>query len=90
MTLPSAKHTIKTARLRESRANDEKIELSGGNVYGDLGSQNMEERLMKAKSPSDAMSPFRVLSCVRTSENGYLLTNNTIPKQIRENDGQAL
>jgi hypothetical protein len=43
------KHTIKAARLRKSRANNEKIELSSGNVFADLGFQDADERLLKAK-----------------------------------------
>jgi len=43
------KYEIKPTKLRESRANKEGIELSSGNVFADLGFQNAEGRLMKAK-----------------------------------------
>jgi predicted XRE-type DNA-binding protein len=36
-------------KSRKSRANDGKVETSSGNVFADLGFQNAEERLLKAK-----------------------------------------
>ncbi len=36
-------------KARKSRANDEKVEPSSGNVFADLGFRDAEERLLKAK-----------------------------------------
>jgi predicted XRE-type DNA-binding protein len=43
------KSKIKPTRLRKPRVSDEKIDLGGGNVFADLGFQDAEERLLKAK-----------------------------------------
>jgi hypothetical protein len=40
---------IKPPRLRKPRVNSEKIEVGSGNVFADLGFQDAEERLFKAK-----------------------------------------
>ncbi len=40
---------IKPTRLRKPRVSHEKVELSSGNVFADLGFQDAEERLLKAK-----------------------------------------
>jgi predicted XRE-type DNA-binding protein len=36
-------------KVRESRPNEDRIELGSGNVFADLGFRNAEERLLKAK-----------------------------------------
>ena len=43
------KANVKTKRSRKSRANNRKVERSSGNVFADLGFQDAEERLLKAK-----------------------------------------
>ncbi len=43
------KQTVKATKARKSRANNEKVEPSSGNVFADLGFQDAEERLLKAK-----------------------------------------
>ncbi|MDT4969830.1 MAG: hypothetical protein QOJ64_4567 [Acidobacteriota bacterium] len=43
------KANIKAMKSRKSRANSEKVETSSGNVFSDLGFQDAEERLLKAK-----------------------------------------
>ena len=43
------KQTVKATEARKSRANDEKVEPSSGNVFADLGFRDAEERLLKAK-----------------------------------------
>jgi len=43
------KQTGKATKARKSRANDEKVEPSSGNVFADLGFRDAEERLLKAK-----------------------------------------
>ena len=43
------KQKVKATKARKSRANDEDIEPSSGNVFADLGFRDAEERLLKAK-----------------------------------------
>lgn len=43
------KKQVKTAKAPKSRASEVKVELSTGNVFTDLGFQDAEERLLKAK-----------------------------------------
>jgi len=43
------KANVKALKPRKSRANSEKVEPSSGNVFADLGFQDAEERLLKAK-----------------------------------------
>ena len=43
------KANVKAMKSRKSRANNEKVEMGSGNVFADLGFQNAEERLAKAK-----------------------------------------
>ena len=43
------KRRVKAAIARKSRANNESVELGSGNVFADLGFQDAEERLLKAK-----------------------------------------
>lgn len=43
------KEKVKGTKARKSRANNEKAETSSGNVFADLGFQDAEERLLKAK-----------------------------------------
>src|SRR5882724_6896416 len=43
------KANVKALKPRKSRANSEKVELSSGNVFADLGFHNAKERLLKAK-----------------------------------------
>ena len=43
------KAKLKTKKARKSRANREKIQVSSGNVFADLGFADAEERLLKAK-----------------------------------------
>jgi predicted XRE-type DNA-binding protein len=43
------KKQVKTTKPRKSRAKDEKVEPSSGNVFADLGFRDAEERLLKAK-----------------------------------------
>ncbi|SRR5258708_4314040 len=43
------KRKVKAITDRKSRANDQKAELGSGNVFADLGFQDAEERLLKAK-----------------------------------------
>jgi predicted XRE-type DNA-binding protein len=43
------RENVRATNVRKSRTNSEKIETSGGNVFADLGFQNTEERLLKAK-----------------------------------------
>jgi predicted XRE-type DNA-binding protein len=40
---------VTTTRARRPRSNDEKVERGSGNVFADLGFQDAEERLLKAK-----------------------------------------
>src|SRR6266849_2769029 len=40
---------VKTTKGRKSRANNESAEQGSGNVFADLGFQDAEERLLKAK-----------------------------------------
>jgi predicted XRE-type DNA-binding protein len=40
---------VKTTKLRKARANKDRIRVSSGNVFADLGFQDAEERLLKAK-----------------------------------------
>jgi predicted XRE-type DNA-binding protein len=39
----------KPTKARESRPNEDRVELGSGNVFADLGFRNAEERLLKAK-----------------------------------------
>jgi predicted XRE-type DNA-binding protein len=43
------KVNTKTTKARKSRATKEKIQVSSGNVFADLGFQDAEERLLKVK-----------------------------------------
>lgn len=43
------KANVKVTKARKPRSNGEKIETSSGNVFADLGFQDAEERLLKAK-----------------------------------------
>src|SRR5260370_38573105 len=43
------KRRIKAIIARKSRANNESVEQGSGNVFADLGFQDAEERLLKAK-----------------------------------------
>ncbi len=43
------KKRVKATKPRKSRAGDERVELSSGNVFADLGFRDAEERLLKAK-----------------------------------------
>ena len=43
------KAKVKATASRKSRANDEKVERSSGNVFADLGFRDSEQRLLKAK-----------------------------------------
>ena len=43
------KKQTKAAKGRKSKAGDEQVELSCGNVFADLGFRDAEERLLKAK-----------------------------------------
>ena len=43
------KAKVKATKTRKSRASSEKVETSSGNVFADLGFQDAEERLLKAK-----------------------------------------
>ncbi len=40
------------AKTRKSRTKPEKVELSSGNIFADLGFQDADERLLKAKLAS--------------------------------------
>ncbi len=42
-------HKAKYSKLRKSRVSNDKVELSCGNVFADLGFRDAEERLLKAK-----------------------------------------
>ena len=43
------KARVKARKDRKSRASSERIEIGSGNVFADLGFQDAEERLLKAK-----------------------------------------
>jgi predicted XRE-type DNA-binding protein len=43
------KPKIKTTTTRKSKTTNQKVEPSNGNVFADLGFQDAEERLLKAK-----------------------------------------
>jgi len=43
------KAKVKPRKARRSRTNNQKVEPSSGNVFADLGFQDAEERLLKAK-----------------------------------------
>jgi len=43
------KQKLKAAKARKSRASDESVEPSSGNVFADLGFRDAEERLLKVK-----------------------------------------
>lgn len=43
------KAKVKATKVRKSTANRDRVEASGGNVFADLGFQDSEERLLKAK-----------------------------------------
>jgi predicted XRE-type DNA-binding protein len=43
------KRKVKATIARKTKANDERVEPSSGNVFADLGFQDAEERLLKAK-----------------------------------------
>lgn len=43
------KAKVKATKARKSTANRDRVEPSGGNVFADLGFQDSEERLLKAK-----------------------------------------
>src|SRR6266498_5648943 len=40
---------VRAAKTKRLRANSEKVEVSSGNVFADLGFEDSEERLLKAK-----------------------------------------
>ena len=44
--------TRKATKARRARTKSEKIEISSGNVFADLGFEDSEERLLKAKLAS--------------------------------------
>lgn len=50
-------HKTKYSKPRKSRASDDKVELSGGNVFADLGFPDAEERLLKAKRATKIVRP---------------------------------
>ena len=43
------KGRVKTTKRKQTRANTEKVEIGTGNVFADLGFEDSEERLLKAK-----------------------------------------
>jgi predicted XRE-type DNA-binding protein len=43
------KTKVKSTKARKPKASSEKVETSSGNVFADLGFQDAEERLLKAK-----------------------------------------
>src|SRR5437867_12380253 len=43
------KPKVRATKTKRLRANSEKVEASSGNVFADLGFQDSEERLLKAK-----------------------------------------
>jgi len=43
------KAKVKATKAPKSRANSDRVEISSGNVFADLGFQDAEERLLKAK-----------------------------------------
>lgn len=43
------KAKVKTPKARKSRSGSERVEPGSGNVFADLGFQDAEERLLKAK-----------------------------------------
>ena len=43
------KRRVKATIARKSRANNESVEQGSGNIFADLGFQDAEERLLKAK-----------------------------------------
>jgi predicted XRE-type DNA-binding protein len=43
------KAKVRATKTKRVRANSEKVEVSSGNVFADLGFQDSEERLLKAK-----------------------------------------
>ena len=43
------KAKVKATKVRNSRAHAKKVETSSGNVFADLGFEDAEERLLKAK-----------------------------------------
>ncbi len=43
------KAKVKATKARKSKANNDTVEPSSGNVFADLGFQDAEERLLKAK-----------------------------------------
>jgi len=43
------KAKVKAIKTRKSKANTKKVEASSGSVFADLGFQDAEERLLKAK-----------------------------------------
>jgi predicted XRE-type DNA-binding protein len=43
------KANVKAMKSRKSRADNRRLETSSGNVFADLGFQDAEERLLKAK-----------------------------------------
>jgi hypothetical protein len=49
----------KPVRPRKSRAKDEQVELSSGNVFADLGFRDADERLAKAKRASEISKRLR-------------------------------
>lgn len=40
---------VKATKIRKSSTNNDKVQTSSGNVFADLGFQNGEDRLLKAK-----------------------------------------
>ena len=45
--------TRKAAKVKRARRKSEKTELGSGNVFADLGFEDSEERLLKAKVASE-------------------------------------
>lgn len=43
------KARVKVRKVRTTRANSDQVEASSGNVFADLGFEDSEERLLKAK-----------------------------------------
>lgn len=60
------KQTVKATKARKSRANDEKVEPSSGNVFADLGFRDAEERLLKAKLATKIAELIEQKGCTQT------------------------
>jgi hypothetical protein len=55
----------KSAKAKRARQKSEKIELSSGNVFADLGFEDSEERLLKAKLASKIAQSASLQKSVR-------------------------